>query len=243
MKNSLPASLLAFFEAKVWNAFKLQKYTSKFICPSLFIRQKMIEGGFCEDKLLTVNNFLNMDDWETTSFQKENYYCYVGRLSVEKGIETLLKAAIQLPEYPLKVVGSGPLMDDLRKNYSASHIEFCGQKTSTEVKSIVSKAAFMVLPSECYENNPLSVIEALCMGTPVIGANIGGIPELITENENGLLFNSGDVSDLQTKINNFFTNQKPVEYKQISLTAKKRFSSDVYYDKLLNLYNQCITKN
>ena len=240
MKGSLPASFLSFIEAKVWNAKRLQKYTARFICPSQFIRQKMIQGGFNENKLTTLNNFKNLTDWEVNSSQKEDYYCFVGRLSIEKGIETLLKAASRFPQYRLKIIGSGPLEEYLKNTYSANHIEFCGQKSGEEVKDIVSKASFLVMSSEWYENNPLAVIESLCLGTPVLGANIGGIPELIVEKENGLLFVSGDEADLYQKIEYFLSSIGELNYKKIASDARQKYSSDVYYDRLLEIYSGCL---
>lgn len=239
-KNSLAASLISYAEAKVWNTNKLQAITAKFICPSEFMRQKMISGGFAENKLVTVNNFKNISGWSTSISPKENYYCFVGRLSVEKGIETLLKAASKLTKHKLKIVGSGPLQEELIKNYSSSNIEFLGQQTSEQVNDIVAHAAFLVLPSEWYENNPLSIIESLCLGTPVLGAKIGGIPKLIDQNINGLLFTSGNETDLAQKINHIFSGEIQFNYQAIADKARHRFSSDFYYNKLTGIYNECI---
>lgn len=114
---------------------------------------------------------------------------YFGRLSEEKGIETLLKSITHTPHIPLKIVGTGPLLQRL-KNNAPAHVEFLGFKQGEELKQIVENAYFTIVPSEWYENNPLSVIESLAVGTPVIGSNIGGIPELINGNKNGFLFDA-----------------------------------------------------
>jgi len=238
VKNSLAASLLAYAEAMYWNREKLGRLTSHFICPSEFIREKMISGGFDESKLSTINNFIVDDQYNLGPRSDVNYYCYVGRLSREKGVETLLKAARDIPEYHLKMVGTGPLYDDLIKQYKYPHIEFCGHKGKSEVYELLSKAMFSVMPSECYENNPLAVIESLCLGVPVIGAETGGIPELITMDLNGLLFESGNQSDLVDKIKHFTGNgTDKLSAKDIAKQAKEKFSSQIYYDKLLNVYD------
>lgn len=237
MKNSLPTSLLAYAEAIIWNRVKLSGYTTQFICPSEFMRQKMISGGFNKDQLTTINNFFNADKLNVVQQGKENYYCYVGRLSQEKGVETLLKAAIKLPQYHLKIIGTGPLYNYFIKRYNFPHIEFCGHKPGNEVQELLSKAVFSVIPSEWYENNPLSIIESLSMGTPVLGAEIGGIPELITENVNGFLFESGNLLDLRDKIEYFWGKGiHLIDNNEIANISGKRFSSEIYYEKLLKVY-------
>jgi len=233
MKNSLFASVLAYLEAKKWSKTNLEKYTDVFICPSEFMKFQMLIGGFREEKLMVLPNFVSFQKKDTTNCKRENYYCYVGRLSEEKGIETLLKAAQQLP-YLLKVAGKGTLFDDLQSRYASDKIEFLGYLDKEEVKSLLEKARFSVVPSECYENNPLSGIESLCSGAPVLGANIGGIPELIEENRNGLLFESGNKEDLKNKIEEMY--HSTFDYTAIAQKAQKDYSSDDYYSSLMNIY-------
>ena len=99
----------------------------------------------------------------------------------------------------------------------------------------------MVIPSECYENNPLSVIESLCLGTPVIGAKIGGIPELISVGKNGSVFEPGNITDLRNQIRGLFAAQFKYDYAGIAFEAKARFMSGNYYDKLIKIYNQLLS--
>ena len=108
LKNSRIASLLGYFEAIFFNRTKLEIYTDLFICPSEFLKQKMIQGGYSNAKLRALCNFIDVKKTEKGNYKKENYYCYIGRLSLEKGLETLLKAASELP-YQLKIIGGGPL--------------------------------------------------------------------------------------------------------------------------------------
>ncbi|MDR2474745.1 MAG: glycosyltransferase [Bacteroidales bacterium] len=240
MKNSLPASLLAYIEARKWNVEKLDKYVRWFICPSNFMRQKMIQGGFSESKLVTVNNFLNEEKLVVAdSVEKEDFYCYIGRLSHEKGIKTLVQAANTLP-YKLKIIGDGVMYSEI-KNDIHGNVELAGYKTWTEIKTLIRQARFIVLPSEWYENNPFSIIESLSLGTPVLGANIGGIPELIEENINGILAESGNVNDLKQKIIYCWENfPSIIDSKKIASDAKKHFSADEYYKKLISLYPKSI---
>lgn len=236
MKGSTVASLLAHLEAKWWNKAKLEKYTDAFICPSQFMQSRMQLGGF--GKLNVVCNFIDpvkLDRFKNIQEvdKRDNYYVYVGRLSTEKGVATLLKAAKQLP-YTLKIVGGGPLKDELMIQYAdCKNIEFLGHQDAETVAQLFSKAKFSIAPSECYENNPLSVIESLCAGTPVIGANIGGIPELIKDN-NGLTYNSGDADSLNQAIDSAWS--KVWDYNSIKQESLSAFSPDEHYAKIMSIY-------
>lgn len=230
MKQSFPASLLAYMESLVWSKKKLITNTDIFIAPSLFMKQMMVKGGFPDSKIKVLPNFTNRD-YPLHSFEKENYYCYIGRLSKEKGLKTLIKAASDLP-YKLVIIGTGPLEKDLPHNNK--NIKFVGFKNWAEISTIVSHAKFSVLPSECYENNPLSVIESLCLGTPTLGANIGGIPEVIFSSKCGILFKTGSVVDLKEKIQTMFNSQ--FDYQTISSLAKEKFSQENFYNGILNIY-------
>jgi len=235
MKNSLFASFLAYLEAKKWNKEKLGKYTDFFICPSDFMKSQMLSGGFKEEKLIVLPNFVSIYKENFTNYKKEDYYCYIGRIAKEKGIETLLKAAQQLP-FSLKIAGKGPIFDDLDFRYKSDKIEFLGFINQEKVKSLIEKASFTILPSECFENNPLSIIESLCLGTPVLGAKIGGIPELIDEKRNGLLFEPGNETDLKNKIEQMFATK--FNYNAIAVESQHRYSPDNYYFHLLNIYKK-----
>lgn len=234
MKNSWLASIIAYGEAVKWNKEKLQEYTKYFICPSKFIYNKMLQGGFAASKLQTLCNFIDVEKTRRITYEKEDYYCFIGRLSHEKGVKTLMEAAINLP-YKLKIIGSGAIMEDL-KEITNSNIEFLGFKQWKEIKEIVGKAKFTVIPSEWYENNPLSVIEALCLGTPVLGARIGGIPELIEDGQDGLLFESKNKIDLQNKIISMFSLE--IDYKNLAEKSQIKFSAENYYNQILKYYMQ-----
>jgi len=233
MKNNRCASILAYLEAIKWNRERLEKYTDAFICPSEFMKSQMLAGGFSEEKLMVLPNFVSIRKNESINCKKEDYYCYIGRISEEKGIETLLQAAQQLP-YPLKIAGKGPLFENIQSRYANDKIKLLGYLNREEVKSLIEKARFSVVPSECYENNPLSGIESLYLGTPVLGANTGGIPELIEESRNGLLFESKNRDDLKNKIVEMF--RSTFDYTYIAQKAQKNYSPDDYYTSLMNIY-------
>ena len=239
MKNSLPASVLAYGEALWWNRAKLQRWVNTFVCPSSFMAQKMRACGYDYTKLAVICNFIEQDKLEAfqsdelQAFSAEPYYCYVGRLSEEKGIRLLLDVARSLP-YPLYVAGDGPLADELRGKYASEKIHFLGHLSSQEVVQLVSWARAMVIPSVWYENNPLSVIESLCMGTPVIGSEVGGIPELIREGD-GCLFRMGDKEELEAAITAMMDNSC-IDRETISKRAQERFSETRYWEALKKVY-------
>lgn len=236
MKNSIAASFLAYGEAICWNRNRLEECTDRFICPSRFMEEKMLQGGFSKQKLCSLCNFIELDKCKgNVCGNKEDYYCFIGRLSHEKGIGSLIKAANRIP-FKLVVVGGGVLEDELRKE-AGTNVEFVGFKQWPEIKDIVGKARFCVIPSEWYENNPISVIESLCLGTPVLGARIGGIPELIEEEVNGMTFESRNVDDLVDKIKRMFNFS--FDYQKIAEKAQMRFDAKYYYGQLMEVYS-CI---
>lgn len=234
MKGSRAASLLAWMEACHWNAKKLSTYTDCFICPSAFMSSKMEKGGFDEKKLAVVTNFVDPQKVpEKIETERKPYYVYAGRLSQEKGLLTLLKAAVQFP-YPLKIAGDGPLREELETKFGrCDNIEFLGHLNAESVGMLMRDARFSVTPSECYDNNPLSVIESLSAGTPVVGARIGGIPELIQPGC-GLLFRSGNVDLLANSIAQAW--EYPFDYAGIAANAASRFSRDRYLKEILAIY-------
>lgn len=232
MKNSLFASYIAYKEAICWSRKRLEAFTDAFICPSRFMTSKMEKGGFDKQKLHTLCNFLDTKKCRRDSYEKADWYCFVGRLSHEKGVQTLINAANQLP-YKLIVIGDGVLRTELEK-FSSSNIEFVGFKGWNEIKELVGRAKFCVIPSECYENNPISVIESQCLGTPVLGAKIAGIPELIKDEQEGMLFESGNVNDLKTKIEEMFN--QSFDYETLAKNAQTKFCVEKYYEQLRQIY-------
>ena len=240
MKGSFSASVLAYGEALWWNQKRLQQWVDTFVCPSSFMAQKMRACGYDYTKLTVICNFIEQNKLDFLQTFKDDgepqtpYYCYVGRLSEEKGVKMLLEVAETLP-YPLYVAGTGPLAEELRERYSQSgNIFFLGHLASDEVVKLVKQAKTMAIPSIWYENNPLSVIESLCMGTPVIGSEVGGIPELVREGD-GRLFRMGDKEELAAAITSLMT-AKSIDKQAVSIRAQERFSENRYWNELKKIY-------
>ncbi len=237
MKGSLAGSAIAWLEAQKWNKKRLQQSTHTFICPSQFMAQKMTEGGFEPSQLEVLCNFVDPNKlalYKTLdTHTRQDYYCYVGRLSPEKGVETMLKAAAH-SQHKFQVAGDGPLASKLQAQYAhCNNIKFLGRLNAQEVSHLLANARFSVIASECYENNPLGVIESLCAGTPVVGANKGGIPELINSH-NGIIFTAGNSQMLARCIEQAWN--KPWNYNSIKQEAFKAFSPETHLNKLECIY-------
>lgn len=172
---------------------------------------------------------------------KEDYFLFYGRLSFEKGIPTLLKAFDKHPELKLKVVGNGPLAEDLKNNYKG--VDFLGYKTGEELFDLVRKARFVCVPSECFENNPMTIVESYSLGTPVIGSAIGGIPEIINDGQTGYLFSTGNVAELEKTIVKAAT-IKDDDYRLMCENAYKfyegNFSEEEHYKRLISFYEEVL---
>lgn len=239
MHSSRMQSVLAHIEASVWNRRRLERFTDLFIAPSEFMHNKMLEAGFPRRKLTTICNFIDPQKLQTITdlgvdASPADYFCYAGRLSDEKGTETMLAAAAEAG-VRLKVAGGGPLLDSMKRRYAdLENIEFLGHLDGDGVIRLLRSAKASIMPSEWYENNPLGVIESLCCGTPVIGSRIGGIPELLTE-ANGVLFTSGNTEELTGILSNFDC-RTPFRRADIADRAMRAFCRDAYYALLMKAY-------
>ena len=237
MPGGLPGAIIGYREMMKWNREVLEECTDLFLPPSQFMMDTCVEGGYSTEKFRVLCNFIDVSKIPQTtqiSQMKGDYYVYLGRVNEVKGVRTLCKAAALLNK-KLIVIGGGELLPELQEAYKdCDQIEFKGQMQWEEFRPILRGARFMVLPAEWSENNPLTVIESQSLGTPVLGARIGGIPELIEEGTSGMTFTSGDVEDLKGKILKMFEHE--FDYDAIAKNAVERYSSEAYYEKLMELY-------
>jgi len=201
-RGSLPASVMATVEAYAHKSSRVyERNIDRFISPSKFLARKVAEFGITTD-VVTIPNFINIDSF-TPINAPEPYYVFAGRLVDVKGIRTLVRAAEKVRKGRLYIAGSGDLKKELEAyvaDRGLGHITFLGHLATDKLIELFQHAAFTVTPSEWYENYPMSILEALACGTPVIGAEIGGIPEIVQDGETGLIFPSGDVDALAKKI-------------------------------------------
>ena len=193
---------------------------------------------------IVLYNFSTSIAEQSKKMPVDKYFLFFGRLSYEKGVKTLLKAFEKLPDYKLRIVGTGPLEAELKlikQTRKIDNVEFCGYKTGKELSDLVVGAYFVIVPSEWYENNPMTIIEAYSVGTPVIGARIGGIPEIVVDSNTGFQFESGNAGDLREKVD-LANSLSASEYQNFSSNtikfANENLSKSCYWNKLIDFYNR-----
>lgn len=247
VKNSFLKSCINTIEGYFHKWKKSYDAIDYIITPSAFYKRKLIEFGVWSNRVIHISNFLDRKT-PVINIRKDfgKYFLYFGRLSEEKGILTLIKAMRGI-EADLYIVGSGPLKKNIDTYISANNIknvQILGFKSGQELIDIVGNTKAVVIPSEWYENGPYSAIEALQLGCPVIGADIGGIPEIV--DENGFLFRSGDVDDLNGCLHSLLMLSED-EYKKMSQASVKLFESHYtagrHYEELMQLYKKAIMKH
>lgn len=245
VKNSYLFSFINMIEGYIHKFLNSYNKIDKIITPSKFYREKLIEAGFDENHIQHIPNFIDINTFDP-NYKYHNYFVYVGRLSEEKGIKTLIRAMKYIKKSKLKIIGTGPIEIELRdfvKNERITNIEFLGFKNGKELTQLISYSEFIIIPSEWYENAPMSVLEAMAMGKAIIGSNIGGIPELLKYN-NGLVFKTGDEKDLAEKINSLLDNIDKINImgKNSRKAMEEHYNSEDHYKSLLEVYNDLLSK-
>lgn len=259
-KDSFWASTMAAIEATIHTVMKSYRHVDFYIAPSGFLRDKFIEYGIKKEKIVLLNNFNCYIDSNSGSEAKENYFMYLGRLSDEKGVKTLIDASIKIfmgegrnigegNKYKLKIVGDGPLKKNMisyvKSGGLEDRIEFVGHQTHNNAMKILKHCKFLVVPSKTYENFPYSVLEAFAMGKPVVGSRIGGIPELVKNWDTGLLFNPDNHEMLALKIE--FLIKHPEKAEAMGKNAMEYLSGEIsaekHYMRLMEIYEQAIKIN
>lgn len=247
VKDSRVKTLVNVLEAYVHEFLNSYSLIDKIICPSNFYKNKLIEFGMPENKVIHISNFIDTSKFQPC-YEKDDYFIYIGRLSEEKGIETLIKAMNYVSASKLLIVGTGPLEEYLKglvEEKGIKNVVFAGFKTGKDLEKIIRRSSFMIIPSEWYENGPMSVLECMAYGKAIIGSNIGGIPEFIEDNETGAIFETGNIEDLAKKINYFINNKN--EIVNMGKCARKRaeslYSAQKHYSELIKEYTEVINKN
>lgn len=217
-----------------------------FISPSKFLKSKVKEMGFERD-VVYLPNFPDLENFDPAYNYGEESIVYAGRLSHEKGLVTLLDAVKGL-DIRLKIIGDGPMKEDLLfkvRREGMRNVEFLGYKKSEDLKSEIKRSIFLVIPSEWYENNPRAVIEAFALGKAVVGARIGGIPELVRDNETGFTFESGNSYDLREKITLALNSKARMIAmgKTARAFVERELNPESHYEKLIGIYQSAIRQS
>lgn len=242
--------LSGLYALTFWIHRRLKTFQNKidiFIALSRFTKNKLAEGGFAKEKIEIKENFLSQAKIEF-DYDKENCAVFIGRLSDEKGLITLLKAFQKVNKIKLKLVGKGNLEKELKERATKNNIscvEFLGFIAGDERLGLLRKARFSIVPSQYYENSPMSILESFSVGTPVIASRIGGLPELIEEGKNGLLFEPGNLDDLVKKLGFLCENpDKALEMgKYAHKCVEEKYTPQRHYNRLMEIYEKAIEGN
>lgn len=228
--GSFPRSLLGTLEAVFWKKMGVYRQIDAIICCSRFMKTKLDTDPVLREKTIVLHNFV--ENTGPKSVEKKDYVLYFGRYSHEKGVEDLLRVARELPQIPFVFAGSGPLEALLA---GIPNVKNAGFQTGRDLETLVREARLTVCPSRWYENCPLSVLESIGCGTPVLGADIGGIPELVKPGETGALFESGNVSSLKETLLSLWQDEEALSAMVRSCREAGFDTAEVYVHKLLNL--------
>jgi glycosyltransferase involved in cell wall biosynthesis len=242
IKGSVALSAIVMAEAVVHRLLgSYRKCVNCFIVPSRFYIEKFCEWGLPRSLFRHVPNFVNVDCYHPR-FTPGNYFLYFGRVSREKGLATLVRAAAAAGCRVL-VAGTGPELEALRRLAAQldADVTFLGFLAGDQLHETIGGARAVVLPSEWYENAPVSVLEAYALGKPVIGARIGGIPELIREGETGFGFVSGDQASLAATLREM-SDRSDTEVEEMGRCARlwveNEFAPWLYRDRVLEAYRE-----
>jgi glycosyltransferase involved in cell wall biosynthesis len=239
VRDSLPVSGLIAVETAIHKLFGLYRNNlDRIVAPSHFMRNKLIEWGWDAERIVYIPNYVHVDRF-TPRYQPGDYFVYFGRLQLDKGIGTVVKAAVQAG-VPLQVVGTGP-DEAYVKQLAQGHeqIVFRGYQQGESLWDIVGGARCAVLASEIYENAPMSVLEAYALGKPVIGARIAGIPEMVQDGRTGALFESGNVEELAAALRRFADLPDAVVAEMgeaARVHVASTFTAQRYFNDMLALY-------
>ena len=233
--GSTAKSAVGMMEAEIWNHTDVYNSIDTFICCSEFMKSRMDTNPRFAGKTIALHNFIDKVEFNDvrSSDEADKYVLYFGRFSEEKGIKTLLKAVNLLPDVQFVFAGTGPLQDE---TLNVPNIMNVGFQTGKALIDLISGARFSVYPSEWFENCPFSVMESQMYGTPVLGSRIGGIPELINENETGELFEAGSTAELAAKIKKLWDDDQLIAGYTENCGQVNFDSTAEYCDKLLKIY-------
>lgn len=237
--SAVVAGMLTFHRTrKTW-----QRAVDIFYALTEFGRQKFIEGGLPAQKVAVKPNFLSPDPGPGAG--QGGYAAFVGRLSPEKGVDTLLDAWQQLPAaLPLRIAGDGPMADRVRAAADQDdRIEWLGRLSPDDVSALLADADFLVLPSLWYEGLPRTILEAYARGTPVLASRLGAMVECVVENHTGRLFPAGDAAALASAVQQLMTDRGALMPMRAAARREfeTKYSADRNYEMLMGIYERALT--
>lgn len=215
---------------------------NRYIALSKFAVARLVAGGLPADRIEVKPNFLS--DAPLAGEGGGGYAIYIGRLTVEKGVRTLISAWKSVKNLRLKVLGDGALRGELEDQVRSdgSAVEFLGFRSRSEILTLAAKAEFAVIPSECYEGFPMAVLEAYACGTPVVVARIGSLDEIVIDNRTGVKFEAGSVVDLAMKVNALYLDRNRLGLMRRNARAifEENYTAENNFRQLMTIYQHAI---
>ena len=243
-RDSLAASLLAClakYQHLLTNVYG--RNIDLYIAPSNFLRKKLIEHGI-KKKIIVIPNFVDLNRFQTRE-GNSGYCIFFGRLLAIKGVRTLIEAAKLNRQARILIAGNGELEDEIRKaiaEYQLDHVTMLGFVEPKNLMELISMSNFTILPTENYENYPMSILESFYYAKPVIASNIGAVPDLVVDHTNGLLFEPGNASQLASHIQYLF--EHPEEAMTMGNNGRAFLLAnndpEVHYQKIMEIYQSLI---
>lgn len=228
--NSFLRSCVGAAEGAYWKKKNIYRTIDRIVCPSFFMKERLDTNPILAEKTVMLRNFV--EPVEPKTRKNGNYVLYFGRYSDEKGIRMLLNCCRRLPQIPFIFAGSGPLENLVAGIENVKNVGFV---TGEFLADLIRGARFSICPSECHENCPFSVMESLMHGTPVLGSDRGGIPELIQNGKTGWLFHGGDGEQLCQMIQTIWESEEPELFRRAC--QEEPFDTlDQYGKKIFQLY-------
>ncbi|MCR4309324.1 MAG: glycosyltransferase family 4 protein [Deltaproteobacteria bacterium] len=242
-RNSRLSTLpLAFSVALHRNLGTWTRHVDAFIALTKFQRKTMVEAGLPAERVHVKPNFIPGNFNQTPGKDRGKYAVFVGRLSLEKGVRTLLSAWRSVHGLPLRILGDGPFRGELEAQVRAQGInaEFLGGVHRDEVLSVVSGACLQIVPSECYEGFPMVILEAYACGTPVVASRIGSLAEIVLDGETGLHFEAGDPVGLAQRVNHLV--ERPELARRMGMKAREifleKYTAEKNLEMLMGIYSR-----
>lgn len=248
VKGSLFASVVRVLSMKGHKLINVYKDVDAFITPSEFLKKKLTSNGFNENKIHCIPTFAVQERPFSGNIVIGTYGLYFGRISEEKGVETLIHAYEKLPNHSLKIVGDDMTEEAERLkeyivNKGINNIEFLGFKKGMELEEIIQHARFVAIPSIWYDNLPNTALESFQQSKPVIASNIGSLPELVEDGYNGYLFKMGNVEELAEKICLMDSDKRVLEMGNNSRHRfEERFMSERHYRVLTDVFHSVLAE-
>lgn len=232
--GSLIKSLLGTIEASIYRINHAYRKIDVIIAPSEFMKEKLEHSQDLAGRIIVKHNFVDCEVSELSN-EENAYVLYFGRYSQEKGVNTLLKVCDALQDIPFVFAGSGPLEGSVNTRRNVRNMGFLKEEALYET---IAGAAFCVIPSECYENCPFSVMESQLCGTPIIAANQGGIPELLQDQVTGELFQAGNIEELSEKIKSLWYDVEKLKSYRKNCKKVKFMTVQQYCREIIELYEK-----